>query len=83
MLDGKFFFVQQARGVFQKLHAVGIFPVRIGVGKVRADVAESSGTEKRIAERVGNYVAIGVAGGSFVKGQCKPPIINLRPASRR
>ncbi len=71
VLDGEIFFVEEVGGVFEKLHAVGVFPLRIGVGKVGADVAESRCSEKGVAECVGDDVAVGVAGGAFVEGQMR------------
>ena len=49
------------------MQTVRAFPLRVGVGEVRADVAEARGAEKRVAERVGEHVAIGVADRTFVE----------------
>ncbi|MNC60004.1 hypothetical protein D3C81_2221070 [compost metagenome] len=40
--------------------AVGALELRIGIGKVLADIAQCRGTEQGIAQGMQQYVAIGV-----------------------
>src|ERR1700680_1032935 len=60
-------FGQQVAYAFQKSQARNIFPFRIGVRKMRADVAKPRSAEQRVADRVRQRVAVGVSHGSFVK----------------
>ena len=45
----------------EEREAVGALPLRIGIGKVAADVAEAGGAENRVGGRVAGDVAVGVA----------------------
>jgi hypothetical protein len=67
MIDAEFSLVEKFARVLEEEKAVRAFPLGIGVWKVRADVAEASGAKKRIAKRVGEDVAIGVADGAFIE----------------
>ena len=40
---------------------VGVLPLLVGVGKVRAEIAERARTEERVADRVGQHVAVAVS----------------------
>src|SRR5690348_1020010 len=55
--------------MFQEEQAVRAFPLRIGVWKMRADIAESRCAQQRIAKRMREHVAIRMSYRSFVKGQ--------------
>src|SRR5579864_462998 len=61
------FFVEEFARVLEKLQAIGALPLGIGVGEMRADVAQSCRAQERVAECVGNYVAVGMADGTFVE----------------
>src|SRR6476646_1395704 len=67
VLDGEVFFVEQFLGVLEKKKTVRAFPFWIGVRKMRADIAETSGAEHRVTERMRQNVAVGVSDGTFVK----------------
>ena len=45
-------------GAFQQLDAVGALPLRIGVGKMLADVARGGRAENRVGHRVTQHVGI-------------------------
>src|SRR5580704_7753784 len=72
MLDHKMFFVEQFSRMFQEEQAVRTLPFRIGVGKVRANVAQPGSAEQRITESMRQNVAVGVSDRSFVKRECDP-----------
>src|SRR5258706_9075366 len=61
------FFSEKFARMFQKSQAGDVFPLRIGVRKMCADVAESRGAEQRVANCVGQRVAVGVSHWAFVK----------------
>jgi hypothetical protein len=63
------FFVEEFAGVFEEYETVGAFPFGIGVGEMRAYVAEGSGAEKRVTHGVSEYVAIGVSNWTLVEWQ--------------
>jgi hypothetical protein len=67
MNDTKMMFGEQIADMLQKSQAGRVFPSRIGVGKMRADVAQSRGAQERVAERVRQRIAIGVADWTFRK----------------
>src|SRR5260221_14739965 len=67
VFDGEMFFVEKFTGVFKKLQAVRALPLGIGVREMCADVAKPSGAQQRVAERVRDYIAIGMAYGAFVE----------------
>src|SRR6266446_6440707 len=50
----------------EKMKAGNTLPFRVGVGEMRPDVAEASGAEERIANGVGEDVAVGMADGPLV-----------------
>ena len=45
----------------QKLEATGAFPLRVGVGKVHADVTQRRRAQQRIRYGMRQYVEVGVA----------------------
>jgi len=60
--------VEESAGVLEKDETVGAFPLGIGVGEMRADVAEARGTEQGVAKSVSEDVAIGMTNRTFVEG---------------
>jgi hypothetical protein len=54
--------------VFKEYQTIRAFPPGIGVGEMRADVAEARSPEQRIAHRVSKDVAVRVADGPFIEG---------------
>ena len=56
---------QKAADVLQKAQAMHIFPTRIRVREMRADIAEPRGTENRVADSMRQRVSIGMADRSF------------------
>jgi hypothetical protein len=57
-----------ARGFVQEDHAGGVFPARIGIGKVRSDVAFAESAEDGVANSVHEDVGIGMAVKPLVMG---------------
>ena len=47
--------------MLEKTETLGIFPLRIGVWKMRADITKAGRTQKRVTDRVGERVSIRVA----------------------
>src|ERR1700693_1150479 len=72
MLDRECLIVQQARRVFQKLHAVGAFPLRIGIRKMRADIPTSCRAKKCLAKRRRQNTADRMPRRAFIKRHFKP-----------
>ena len=60
-------FGEQIADALQKSQAGRILPLRIGVRKMRADVAEPRGAQQRVADRMRERVAVGMAHGPFVE----------------
>src|SRR5260370_21669782 len=60
-------FSQQMADALQKSQARHILPFRIGIREMRADVAQASRAEQRVANRVCQRIAVGVSHGSFVE----------------
>lgn len=58
---------KQFSSVFQEEQAVRAFPLRIRIRKQLADIAEPSRAKQRIAYRVSENVAVGMANRAFVK----------------
>ena len=54
--------------VAQQPERVGVLPLRLGVGEVRADVAQACGAEQRVDHRVREHVGVGVAGEPLLVG---------------
>ena len=59
--------IQHSLGVLQESQTGGIFPTRIFVREVRADVPKSGGAQQRVANRVRQDIAIGMADRAFVE----------------
>src|SRR5579859_1421833 len=79
VLDGKLFIREQLFGVLQKEEAVRAFPLRVGVGKMRADVAEPCRTQQRIAKRVSEHVTVGMTHRALIKRQLDSADDELSP----
>src|SRR5882672_12939718 len=60
-------FSEKFANALEKSQAGGVFPFRIGVREMCADVAESRGAKQRVANCVSQRVAVGVPHGSLVK----------------
>ena len=58
VLDGKVAFVEQFFGVLEKIQAIRTLPFRISVRKMRADIAETRRTQKRVTDSVRERVSI-------------------------
>ena len=54
--------VDQRRNVAQEHAAVGALPPRVGVRKVRTDVAQRERAQQRVADRVQQHVGVGMPG---------------------
>ncbi len=65
-------FVHQIAGMFEESEARSIFPVRVVVGKMLADVAEPGGAEQGITNRVRHRIAVRVPGQALVKRYLHP-----------
>ena len=50
----------------QELQTVGVFVSRIRIGKQEPDIAQGCGAQKRVGNRVGQHIAIGVGHKSFI-----------------
>jgi len=72
VFDGEMLLVEKFAGMLEKLQAVGALPLGVGVRKMRADVAKARGAEQRVAERVGDHIAVGVAYRPFIEGDFDP-----------
>ncbi len=59
--------IHQIAGMFEEAEARSIFPVRVVVGKMLADVAEPGGAEQGITNRVRHRIAVRVPGQALVK----------------
>jgi hypothetical protein len=73
MNDAQLFLVEQFPGVFQEHEAVRALPLRIGVGEMRANVAEPGGSEECIAQSVGQNITIGMADRAFIEWNLDSP----------
>jgi hypothetical protein len=69
MFYGEVLFIEEFACVFQEDEAIRALPFRIRVREMRTDVAKASGAKKRVAQRVGQNVAIGMAYRTFIKRQ--------------
>src|SRR5580704_1846833 len=67
MIDAEFPLVEKFARVLEEHEAIRAFPLWIGVGNVGADVAEAAGAEQRVAKRMSEHIAIGVADGAFIE----------------
>src|ERR1700722_10483746 len=61
MADLKAAPIEQLSGVLEKQQARGTLPLGIRVWEMRADVAETGGSEERVAQGVSEYVSIGMS----------------------
>ena len=68
VLDSQMLFIEKFARVFEERQAVRAFPLGIGVGEMRADIAERGGSKQRIANRVGENITIGMTDWTFVEG---------------
>jgi len=68
VLDCQKLFIEKFARVFEEHQAVRAFPLGIGVGEMRADIAERGGSKQRIANRVGENITIGMTDWTFVEG---------------
>src|SRR5690242_3535174 len=69
VFDREMLFVEQFSRVFQKEQTVRAFPLRIGIRKMRSNIAESRRAEQRIAHRMRQHIAVRVSDRPFVKRQ--------------
>ena len=60
---------EQSGRMAEQLQRIDAFPLRIGVGKMLADIAEAGGAEERIGDRVGDRVGVAVAVQSALAGK--------------
>ena len=75
--------VHHPRRVAEQREAVGVFPTRVRVGEVAADVAECDGAENRVGRRVAGHITIRWPSGPLSNGMVTPPITSGRPSTRR
>jgi hypothetical protein len=68
VLDCQKLFIEKFARVFEEHQAVRAFPLGIGVGEMRADIAERGGSKQRVANRVGENITIGMTDWTFVEG---------------
>src|ERR1700751_3662442 len=68
VLDSQMLFIEKFARVFEERQAVRAFPLGIGVGEMRADIAERGGSKQRVANRVGENITIGMTDRTFVEG---------------
>ena len=73
VVDREVFFVKELAGVFEEVKAVRTFPLGIAIRKMRADIAEARGAEKRIAQGMSEDVAIGMPNGSLAERNHNSP----------
>ena len=59
--DAEGMFDQQFTDALQKAQAGNALPFRVGVREMRADVTEAGRAEQRVANRMGQRVAVGVS----------------------
>jgi hypothetical protein len=67
VLDMYALFVEKFLRVLQEFQAVGVFPPRIAVRKMSADVTERRCAEHSVTQGVSENVTIGMADGTFSK----------------
>ena len=58
--NAKMAFNEQLAHALQKSQACGILPLRVGVWKMRANVAQPRGTQERIANGMRQCIAVGM-----------------------
>ena len=58
--------------MLQEQQTVRAFPLRVGVRKVRANVAEAGRAEKRIAQSVRQNIAVRMANRSLIERHVDP-----------
>ena len=58
---------EQRASVFDELQACRAFPFRVGIRKMRADIAKTTRTKDRIAKSVTEHITIRMSHGAFVE----------------
>ena len=74
---------RERRDMAQQHPAVGVFPARVGIRKVRAEVAQRQSTQYRVADSVDQHIGIRMSVEAPIEGNRHAAEDELAPANER